>query len=130
MVLSSDHTRGKSQKPIGTSQLRPRGPDKYRCRKTSGTPGIAWFLYAFRADGENFSFSSFSQLFVDIGRDLSARMMDFASFEMVCDGLLAMVRRDFAPLDGANVAETFVTTRELHVLACPNFSSTSDADSG
>jgi hypothetical protein len=57
-------------------------------------------------------------------------MMDFASFEMVCDGLLAMVRRDFAPLDGANGAETFVTTRELHVLAFPNFSSTSDADSG
>jgi hypothetical protein len=57
-------------------------------------------------------------------------MMDFASFEAVCDGLLAMVRRDFAPLDGANVAETFVTTRELHVLAFSNFSSTSDADLG
>ena len=73
------------------------------------------------------AFPDFSSTF---GRDLSARMMDFASFEVVCDGLLAMVRRDFAPLDGANVAETFVTTRELHVLACPNFSSTSDADSG
>ena len=33
--------------------------------------------------------------------------MDFASFEMVCDGLLAMVRRDFAPLDGDTFAEEF-----------------------
>ena len=103
-MLSSDHTRGKSQKPIGTSQLRPRGPDKYRCRKTSGTPGIAWFLYALRADGQNFSCSSVSRLFVEFGRDLSARMMDFASFEATCDGLRAMVRRGIAPLDGANVA--------------------------
>ena len=93
-------------------------------------PPVSLGRYAFRADGASFSFSIFSQLFVEFGRDLSARLMDFASFEAVCDGLLAMVRRDFAPLDGANVAETFVTTRELHVLACPNFSSTSDADSG
>ena len=39
-----------------------------------------------------------------------SRRMQASLFFVV---LLAMVRRDFAPLDGANGAETFVTTREL-----------------
>ena len=81
--------------------------NEYHRRKSTGNPGIAWFLYAFRADGANFSCSSVSQLFVAFGRDLSARTVDFATFEMVRDGLLAMVRHDFAPLDGDTFAEEF-----------------------
>ena len=105
IALSSEHTRGKAPKPIGTSKLNPRGPDQYRCRKTSGTPGIAWFLYAFRADANEFSCAGFSRLFVDFGRDSSAERWTLQHLTWFATVSSRWCARDVEPRRGANVAE-------------------------